>query len=93
MGNEETSPANFIKHFQIGIVCNYNSQSLRDAVNYLSDSEIQKGMRQRAAKIAQSFSDRGINQWIWDSLDKGEPSDLKFEQLMSYLPVDNIAKS
>ena len=50
-------------------------------------------MRQRAAKIAQSFSDRGINQWIWDSLDKGEPSDLKFEQLMSYLPVDSTGKS
>lgn len=41
-------------------------------------------MRQKAANIAEYFSAEGISQWLWHSLELGEPCDLKFEKLLDH---------
>ena len=87
LGSPETSAAQFVQHFGIGLVCDYNSASFRQAVAKIIQPSVQEKMRQRAASIAEKFSDHNISQWIWQSLEKGEPCDLLFEKLMSYFTL------
>ncbi|WP_017294219.1 hypothetical protein [Geminocystis herdmanii] len=81
LGSEKTSAGAFIQRFGIGVVCDYNPQSFKEAVDYVTQPDIQKQMRHRAFQVAQAFSGVDINNWIWQSLEKGKPSDDKFEKL------------
>lgn len=81
LGSEKTSAGAFIQRFGIGVVCDYNPQSFKEAVEYVTQPDVQKQMRDRASQVAQKFSAFDINNWIWESLVKGEPSDDKFEKL------------
>jgi FkbM family methyltransferase len=47
--------------------------------------EEQVAMRRRAAAMAQGFSADGVMDWLWASLQEGQPKDLRFERL---LPLD-----
>lgn len=81
LGSEKTSAGAFIQRFGIGVVCDYHPQSFQEAVEYVTQPDVQKQMRDRASQVAQKFSALDINNWIWQSLAKGEPSDDKFEKL------------
>ena len=83
LGSTETSAAQFVKHFGIGVVSDYDPASFSQAVKYVLRPEIQQKMRQRASAVAEKFSDKNISQWLWDSLELGEPCDLKFEKILS----------
>ncbi|NCO75047.1 MAG: glycosyltransferase family 4 protein [Cyanobacteria bacterium] len=83
LGSEKTSAARFVKTFGIGIICDYNPESFKKAVDYVTQPEIQKEMRHHALSVAEKFSDKHINHWIWESLHQGKPSDLKFEHLFA----------
>jgi FkbM family methyltransferase len=41
--------------------------------------------------VAKSFSDSNISEWMWESLEQGQPRDLRFEQLMPRSPRDIVA--
>lgn len=82
LGSEKTPAARFVKRFQIGVVCDYNSESFLEAVQQLTSVEVQKEMRRNAAALASSLSSDGIDDWIWRSLELGEPCDFRFENLM-----------
>ena len=82
MGSKETSAACFVKRFKIGVTCDYTKESFARAVKYITNNNIQKKMRDRAATIAKEFSDKGIEEWIWRSLEIEQPIDMKFEKLM-----------
>jgi FkbM family methyltransferase len=88
LGSEETAVARFVKRFEVGLVSDYNSTSFKEVVSQIVISDVQGKMRQNAAAIADLFTSDGISQWLWESLEKGEPIDLKFEKLMPYLPND-----
>lgn len=88
LGSKSTAAARFVTRFEVGMVCDYDSKAVEEAVNFLDSPETQQTMRQKAVSLAKNFSSEGIAQWLWDSLEKGEPSDDKFENLMPLLPTD-----
>ncbi len=83
LGSEKTSAANFVNHFQVGIVCDYKPHAFREAVEWITQPATQQQIRSRAAALAQEFSAAQINEWLWRSLALGQPSDLRFENLFS----------
>ena len=99
IGSEKTCGARIVKHFEVGEVVPYSAVKVAEAIRRLTDIENQKRLRANAAKIAQSFSDRGISKWLQDSIERGEPADNRFEEIFEgydasvisdYLPADNI---
>ena len=83
MGSPGTPAANFVKRFGIGVCCDYDAKSLKAAVDYVTDPEIQRQMRQRSAILGPKFSDHGVADWLWTSLHKGELTNKRFEELFS----------
>ncbi len=90
LGSNKTSAANFINRFQIGVVCDYTPESLAAAVDYVLDPENQQIMRENAVKVAAKFSDRGIDQWVWQSLEKEQAADNRFEAILPRSPIDAV---
>jgi hypothetical protein len=81
LGSEKTSAASFVKRFGIGVVCDYNSESFIQAIDYVIQPEIQMQMRQNAFNVARKFSDKDIGHWVWQSLELGQAYDSRFEEL------------
>jgi hypothetical protein len=90
LGSEKTSAAAFVQRFKIGATCAYDGESLRQAIDRVTDAKTQQQMRQNAAAVASKFSAKGINQWLWQSIDLGEPADLRFEELLPRSPGDIV---
>lgn len=84
VGSSETGAAHFVEHFQIGTVCGYDGDALQQAVAYVSQPQVQQNIRRTALLLGSRFSDVGIRDWVWDSLEKGEPVSDRFESLFSY---------
>jgi len=82
LGSPESAAARFVKRFEIGIVSDYNRDSFCKAIESICSPQTQMRMRQNAANLAESFSSDGIDRWVWQSLEKGEPADPRFENLM-----------
>jgi hypothetical protein len=91
IGNPATSAAAFVERFQIGRISPYDSQAVRSAVEWLLDPGIQQQIRERSLALSPSFSARGSAEWIWRSLERGEPCDLRYETLMP--PVEEFANT
>lgn len=91
MGSEKTSAASFVKRFGIGLTCDYDADHFRKAVEYITRPEVQKEMRENAARVAREFSAKGIDDWLWQSIDGGQPVDLRFEKLFPRSPGEVIA--
>jgi len=85
LGSEKTSAASFVNRFGIGVVSDYNHDSFNAALDYVTQPEVQLKLRQNAIKVAQSFSDKDIGQWVWNSLELGYASDSRFEELFEKL--------
>ena len=81
LGSPRTSAANFINRFKVGIVCDYTPESFKSAVDYVLDPDNQKILRENAVKVAKSFSDKGIDDWIWESLADRQVADDRFESI------------
>jgi hypothetical protein len=79
--SENTSASRFVQRFNIGLTCDYDGLSLKQAIQQVVDRTTQQQMRQNAANLASGFSTKGINQWLWNSLERGEPCDRRFEDL------------
>jgi FkbM family methyltransferase len=90
LGSNKTSAANFINRFQIGVVCDYTPESLAAAVDYVLKPENQQRMRENAVKVAAKFSDQGIDKWVWQSLEKEQAADDRFEAILSRSPIDLV---
>ncbi len=90
LGSNKTSAANFINRFQIGVVCDYTPESLAAAVNYVLNPENQQRMRENAVKVAAKFSDQDINDWVWQSLEKEQAADDRFEAILPRSPINLV---
>lgn len=90
LGSRKTAAARFVERFNIGVVCDYDSRSFKDAVEQITQPETQRTMRQNAAAIAKTFADAGIAEWIWQSLERGRPCDDRFEALLPRTPADLV---
>ncbi len=82
LGSPDTAAARFVTYCQIGVVADYTPESFREAVNYITQPEVQLAMRQRAALLAPSFAVEGVADWIWQSLAQGQACDLRYEMLL-----------
>jgi len=90
LGSNKTSAANFINRFQIGVVCDYTPESLAAAVDYVINPENQQRMRENAVKVAAKFSDQDIDDWVWQSLEKEQAADDRFEAILPRSPIDAV---
>lgn len=90
LGSRKTAAARFVERFKIGVVCDYDSLSFKEAVEQVTNPEMQRTMRQNAAAIARTFSDAGMAEWIWQSLERGQPCDDRFEALLHRTPADLV---
>jgi hypothetical protein len=87
LGSEQTAAARFVRRFQIGKASPYNGQTLREIIESICNEDEQWFFRRNAAEKGSFFSLDNAGQWIWDSLQRGEPVDDKFERLM---PRDKV---
>jgi FkbM family methyltransferase len=90
LGNPETAAARFVQRFEVGFVSDYQAPNFQKVVNHLSLPDVQKKLRQNAANIAELFSAKDMDKWLWESLEQGQPTDLKFEKLMPYSPNEVV---
>lgn len=81
-GSERTGAARFVQELGLGLVVPYEREAFRQAVGELTRPEVNRRFRRRALALAARFSDAGAAEWIWQSLEKGEAFDMRFEDLM-----------
>jgi hypothetical protein len=82
LGDARTAAARNVDRLGIGASAIYDAAAVRAALERLLRPEVQAAIRGRAADLARLFSARDAAEWIWRSLEKGEPVDSKFETLM-----------
>lgn len=87
-GNPITAAARFVKRFRIGACSKYDSTDFQRVLAEVTSPDAQKTLRENARRVAAAFSDSGAPGWLWDALDRGEPADSKFEDLMPVQPGD-----
>jgi hypothetical protein len=81
LGDPTTSAASFVRRFDVGVNCPYDSNSFRRAVDGLIAGPAQAKLRQNAALIAPRLSTKGVSEWLWASIDFGRPVDSRFEEM------------
>ena len=86
LGNPTTSAAYFVRRFDVGVNCPYEGDSLRRTVEGLIAAPAQARFRHNAAFIAPRLSAKGVSDWLWASIDLGEPLDSRFEELLPRTP-------
>jgi FkbM family methyltransferase len=80
LGNPKTAAAQFLERFRAGRVVPYEPGALVEAVSEICAPEQQAKLRRSAAAQSKLFSAGGLSEWIWKSLELGEPCDDRFEQ-------------
>jgi hypothetical protein len=83
VGSERSCGARFVERFGIGVTIPYDAAKLAEAMKRLSDPQLQAEMRRNAAAIAGALSDRGVVDWLWKAIERGEPPDSRFEDLFA----------
>lgn len=79
LGNPNTAAARFVERFNIGKTCGYEATALRQAVRQICQPDEQLALRTSAAAHGALFSAKGLADWVWQSLEQGEPCDDRFE--------------
>ncbi len=79
VGSASTCGSRFVKHFGIGETAPYDSRKLKDAMDRLGSAKNQVEMRNNAARIAPAFSDKGVVEWLQQSMELGRAADNRFE--------------
>jgi FkbM family methyltransferase len=80
LGHPQTAAARFLRRFPFGKVIPYDPKQLRSAVTEICQPDEQLKLRTIAAERARIFSANGLPDWIWKSLEQGEPADDRFEE-------------
>lgn len=86
VGHPRTAAAGFVKRFELGSVVPYERKAVLAAIDELLEPSTQSRVRNRAAALSAKFTARGSDEWIWRSLEAGEPCDLIYEELMPRIP-------
>ena len=82
LGSPETTAAEVVRHFGIGLTCPYEPRQFAAAVDRITTPEVNLAMRRSAFLASNRFSDLGATEWLWQSLTKGEPADGRYQDLM-----------
>jgi hypothetical protein len=82
VGSPDTCAARFVERFGLGLVVPYDTAAIKEAADRLMDPATQAAMRSRAAALAPFFTAKGTADWIWKSLELGQPATFIYEDLM-----------
>lgn len=82
IGDETTGAARFVKETGVGLVCAYEREAFQRAADEITRPGVNLAFRRRALALAGRFNDAGAAEWIWQSLERGEPFDSRYEDLM-----------
>jgi hypothetical protein len=82
MGHVKTAAAQFVTNLGLGRVCDYSASSFQDAVREVTDPTTSARIRARAQSLSPAFSTRDLSNWLWESMDKGQAVDQRFEALI-----------
>ncbi|UFP94004.1 FkbM family methyltransferase [Gloeobacter morelensis] len=88
LGSRRTAAAGFVLRTGIGEVADYEAASFRRAAERLCDPATQRAVRARAAAAAPAFAAREVGAWLFESLERGEPADDRFERALPSAPED-----
>jgi hypothetical protein len=83
MGHPETAAARFVTDLGLGTVCDYTADSFQSAVSRVTDPLVSAKIRQRARSLSPTFSTKELVSWLWESMDRGQAFDDRFEQLFA----------
>ncbi len=93
VGSEHTCAARFVRHFELGDTVPYDSHALREAMEKLSQQDPQHRLRRNAAQMAHLFSDEGVPEWLFASIEKGSAADSRFEDAFVNYPNAGLART
>jgi len=82
LGQPEACVSSFVSRFEVGLCCGYDPADFLKAAGTLARPDIQERFRANARRIAPTFSDSRIADWLFESIDRGEPADNRFEELL-----------
>jgi hypothetical protein len=85
LGHPDTAAARFVTAAGVGHVAPYERHAFLEAVSYITRPDVNREMRRRALLLAGRFSDIGADEWIWVSLAKGHPVDMRYEELLNFI--------
>ena len=83
VGGDRSCGARFVERFGIGVTVPYDAARLAEAMERLSEPQLQAEMRRKAAAIAGVLSDRGVVDWLSEAIERGDPPDSRFEDLFA----------
>lgn len=83
LGSPETAAGKFVQRFDLGAVIDYDQKQFSRAVGRIMEDAIQQDIRQRAAKLAPTFSATNMSKWILDSTGLHQPVDNRFESVFA----------
>ena len=82
MGNPQTAAAQFVTKLGLGAVCDYSAESFQKTVREVTDGTASARIRARAQALSPAFSSRELANWLWESMDRGQAVDERFEDLI-----------
>jgi hypothetical protein len=82
IGSPATCAAGFVERFDLGAVAPYDRAAVLASIEALTTPNRQADIRGRAAQLSGHFTADGTSDWIWRSLDAGQPITSIYEDLM-----------
>jgi hypothetical protein len=78
LGHADTGVARFVTRHGLGVVADY--ENLNDAISKVRNNEAT--YRQRAAELAPLWARTDMQDWLWQSLETGQPVDTRWQSLI-----------
>ena len=91
VGSDQTCASNFVKHFGIGLTAPYEPAALAGAIERLCAPAVQQEMRRNAAALGRLISDHGVVDWLQQSIERGTPADMRFENAFAGYVINSSA--
>ena len=82
VGSPATCAATFVERFDLGAVAPYDRAAVLASIEALTTPDRQADIRARAAQLSGHFTAADTSDWIWRSLDAGQPITSIYEDLM-----------
>lgn len=79
IGSGQTPAARFVKEFGIGTSCGYDRDGLSAAIAFVKEND--REIRENSMALGHRFSSKGIEQFLWNSMEWKRPFDLRFEDI------------
>jgi len=83
LGDPETAAGEFVTRLELGVASPYRTSEFRAAVSEVTNLETAARIRRKAAQLAPTFASEPISEWIWHSVQLGQPFDDRYEKVFA----------